>query len=737
MHPSFRRLLAWAVAALVLTGSGLLPPAPAQAATSAPAGLKSVSTSRNAVALSWKPASGVPKYRIQYSTSASMRSARYVRLADPYAEITGLKSSTTYYFRVRSIAADGKNLSSYSKAVKARTSGASGYSFLSPTGLRVAATAADSLSLAWGARSGNVRYRVSWSTSSSFANPKYVRITDARRVLTSLRAGTKYYLKVRVINAQGVNLSGYSPAISATTSARPHSPDLTVKPPTGLKVTATAREAAALAWSEVAGAERYRIQYSRSASGSPANYVRVSGATAEIRGLTAGKSYYFRIRVITPQGANLSPYSPAVSAKTPTNASASYLPPTGLRLDATGSNKASVAWSSRGSGLTYELDYARNAAFTGADTLLSSATSVTLTGLTAGTTYSTRVRVVSVSAGHRLPLSGYATVATARTPASAPSTLKVASYNIKCTSCYSAVANEGTWYQRRAAVVDTILGQKPDVIGVQEASQAWLKAGDGTGSSISLSQFEDLTKRLGAPYKLTDTDRNNCVKSTTPTRCVFKDQGASQGTKIIYNSAALTLIDKGSKRLAEINSGSNDRYVAWAILEQKSSGKRFFFANTHLEHLADPAGSSTYFDLRVKQTEEILAVVRAKGLGLPTYVVGDFNSHKWTLPRNGPYDTLIAAGFVDPLGNAVRSTRTTPGATVVNRIRTNFSSFNGFARHAPAFSYVNGTYLDYIWTSPSIAVPEWETVVNVNQAGDFVGVIPSDHNMIRATTTLP
>ena len=734
MPPSFRRLLACAIAALVLSGSGILPTPPARAATAAPSGLKSVSTSRNSVALSWKTASRVPKYRIQYSASASMSKSKYVRFVAPYAEITGLKASTTYYFRVRSITADGKNLSSYSRAVKARTAG---YSFLSPPGLRIVATAADSLSLAWGARSGSVRYRVSWSTSASFSNPKYVRVTEASRVLTSLHAGTKYYLKVRVIDAKGVNLSSYSPAIRATTSARPHSPDLTVKPPTGLKVTATAREVAALAWSAVAGAERYRIQYATSASLSPANYVRVSGATAEIRGLTAGKSYYFRIRVITPQGGNLSPYSSAVSAKTPTSTSATYLPPTALRIDPTGSNKASVAWSSRGPGLTYELDYASNAAFTGADTLLSSATSVTLTGLTAGTTYWTRVRVVRVSDGQRLPHSGYASVATARTPASAPSALKVASYNIKCTNCYSAVANEGTWYQRRAAVVDTILGQKLDVVGIQEASQAWLKAADGTGSPINLSQFEDLVNRLGGPDKLTDPDRNNCVKSTTPTKCVYKDQGASQGTKIIYNSTALTLIDKGSKRLSEVDAGSNDRYVAWAILEQKSSGKRFFFANTHLEPVADSVGLSAYYDLRIKQTQEILAVVKVKGLDLPTYVVGDFNSHKWTSPRNGPYDTMIAARFVDPLGNASRSTQATQGATVVNRIRTNFSSFNGFALHAPASSYVNGTYLDYIWTSSGITVPEWETVVNVTQAGDYVGVIPSDHNMIRATTTLP
>ena len=117
MPPSFRRLLACAIAALVLSGSGILPTPPARAATAAPSGLKSVSTSRNSVALSWKTASRVPKYRIQYSASASMSKSKYVRFVAPYAEITGLKASTTYYFRVRV-----KGTSSWSSKVSRVTS---------------------------------------------------------------------------------------------------------------------------------------------------------------------------------------------------------------------------------------------------------------------------------------------------------------------------------------------------------------------------------------------------------------------------------------------------------------------------------------------------------------------------------------------------------------------------------------------------------------------------------------
>lgn len=731
MSASVRRLFACVIAAVVLCSGAV---ATANAGTAVPSRPKVVSSSDDAIALSWKAVPGAPKYRVQFSTSSSMSNARYARFVDPYAEIKGLKASTTYYFRVRSITASGKNLSKYSSALKARTRAADSYGLLAPTGLTAAPSASDGLALTWIARSADVRYRVSWSTTSTFAAPHYARVTGTTYSLTGLTAGTKYYLKVRVIDADGVNLSSYSPVISASTSTASGSLG---DPPTRLKVTAVARTAAALAWTEVSGAERYRIQYSTAASMSSAHYVSVSGGSAEIGGLAAGKAYYFRIRVIAPDGTNLSPYSAAVSSRTPTSMAATYLPPAGVKLTAKGSNKIAASWSSRGAGLTYELAYADNEALTGALTEVTTSTSTTVTGLSALTSYWMRVRVVAADGTSLTALSAPAPLASAKTPESVPSTLRVASYNVKCANCYSAVPNEGTWYARRQGLVKTILAQKPDVIGIQEASQAWLKADNGTGGPISLSQYEDLNNRLGSPYKLTNAHRNNCVRSSTPSKCVYKDQGASQGTRIIFNSTVLTLVDQGSKRLAEIKASDNDRYVAWAILEQKATGKRFFFADTHLEHLSDKAGSTAYRDLRITQTKQIVALVASKAKGLPTYVVGDFNSNKWTSPSNGPYDVMTAARFVDPLGNTFRSTTTTSGATVEHRVRTNFSSYNGYNRKAPSASYINGSYIDYIWTSRGVEVPEWETVVDIDSAGNFIGTIPSDHNMIRATTILP
>lgn len=616
---------------------------PAQAATTPPAGLQVVSTSASAVRVTWRAISGVSRYRIQYATSSSMANANYRRFSGTSGELSGLVSDQTYYIKVRAITADGANLSPYSAAIKARTRDSGEYPFLSPAALAASASSETALAVTWAARGTDNRYRISWATTSGFTDPGYLRVTGTKATVTGLKAGTRYYLKVRVIAPDGGNLSAYSTPVTATTRAKGGTQNPTqssLQAPAGLAVSKAARTSVEVSWKAVAGAPRYRVQYATTPTMTGAAELQATGTSLEITGLDPGTTYHIKVRVITAAGVSLSPYTAAVSVTTS-----------------------------------------------------------------------------KVAPG--------------------PSPLRIATYNVHCANCFAGLANELTWYQRRDSVVSTVLTQAPDVIGFQEASQGWLK--DGNGKPLSdLAQFEDLVQRLGNPYKLTNPHRNNCVKSTTPTKCVYSNRGASQGVKIVYNSAVLRLVNQGSLQLSQISKSDNERYLAWAILEVKQTGHRFFFGDTHLEPTKDASGDSSYFNLRVAQTKEILAeVAKRNPAKLPTLIVGDFNSHKWTPPSNGPYDTMRSAGYVDPLGNSYRSTRTTSGATAARRIRANFSSYNGFARKAPSFGYLNGTYLDYIWTSSGVTVEEWETVVNVDAEGSFVGVIPSDHNMLRADVLLP
>ena len=119
---------------------------------------------------------------------------------------------------------------------------------------------------------------------------------------------------------------------------------------------------------------------------------------------------------------------------------------------------------------------------------------------------------------------------------------------------------------------------------------------------------------------------------------------------------------------------------------------------------------------------------------------GDFNS-----PRSGSNRTAQAmlgltraAGFGDMLGqvgSGMVTTSSTRADTVVNG---NLFSVNYGRRHLRGYSNAGliGQDVDYLFADNDLDVTRWEMVVDA--AGRHLrGVIPSDHNMIRATVTLP
>lgn len=77
-----------------------------------------------------------------------------------------------------------------------------------------------------------------------------------------------------------------------------------------------------------------------------------------------------------------------------------------------------------------------------------------------------------------------------------------------------------------------------------------------------------------------------------------------------------------------------------------------------------------------------------------------------------------------------------PSAEV--RIHTEFDSWNNFASKPDTHGWANGINVDYVWVSKSITTLEYETVVKIKDSTlKFVGTVPSDHNMIRATVLIP
>lgn len=210
--------------------------------------------------------------------------------------------------------------------------------------------------------------------------------------------------------------------------------------------------------------------------------------------------------------------------------------------------------------------------------------------------------------------------------------------------------------------------------------------------------------------------------------------------RIVYNADNAQVLASGSLKLAAVSSRDNERYLAWARLRHVATGRVFVFATTHLQ--PNRGGSSTeyvkaYYDLRARQARQIRDELARVSGGDPVVLTGDMNS-RYNSPgpdgtqSNPQYEVFTAAGFVDPLRGGTRADRAKgPLPSLTSLVDEEFNSCNTYAR-IPPVTRPRGNNIDYIYLSGPLAATAWETAVDVDAGGQFVGVIPSDHNLIRA-----
>ncbi len=472
-------------------------------------------------------------------------------------------------------------------------------------------------------------------------------------------------------------------------------------PPTGLTVSQRATMAI-VAWSAGVEGASYLLQWDAASAFAAPSQLVTEDTVSVVTGLRPETTYSVRVATWDPDAAAVGAWGPAVAF---TTAEQPYpIAPPVLTASSATSTSITAGWTSVGEDLTYEVALGKDPSNLSTVSKTDERTT-TFDDLKRTTKYYLSARALD-SDGE--PVTAWSDPVTSQTPDELP--LTVASFNIKCNSC--AKASEASWSTRKPAVVSTIRGQMPDVVGLQEASQ-------GRMHGRSVSQFQDLVNGLGAPYAV--TNRHDI------------GGGAGVDNRIVYNTSTLELVKHGAVKLPTASGANVSRYLAWAILRQKSTGKLFVFGDTHLEP------GKQFNSLRERQTRAVISALKsvAATKDLPIVLVGDMNIHKW-MSSGGyqPYSIFVGSGLLDPLGNTRRSHSASASAFVEKRIHTNYSTYNEYARSAPRFSYTNGTQLDFIFLT-KMRVSEYEVVVNVDSSGHFVGRIPSDHNMIRATVWLP
>ena len=212
--------------------------------------------------------------------------------------------------------------------------------------------------------------------------------------------------------------------------------------------------------------------------------------------------------------------------------------------------------------------------------------------------------------------------------------IRAMSFNIRYMMDDSYDAITYTAAQRKKVVLDQIKAYAPDVLGVQEDTDAWKTA---------------LTEGLSGYSVYAGT--------------ITGDADDSSYGAIFYKTDRFTQIAAGFKWLtstpntrSKLEGSTHYRRVTYVILQDKVTNTQFCFANTHLHNgMNDPAQT-----VRAQQAEYLMSILDdvIADQNLPVILVGDFNGGTKTdtlidvIAENGLSDAREIADTVEADVNA-------------------------------------------------------------------------------------
>jgi len=543
-------------------------------------------------------------------------------------------------------------------------------------------------------------------------------VTPARRrpvprVLVALA------LAVAVVTA-GLVAAPASPAAAATTR-----PSLVVVP--GATTLSTE-------WSKIPGSTGYALQVSTSKTfASHTKTLRTKATRLYVKGLTAHKTYYVRVRSTSGTKSSFSTKHKAVT----TTSAVGY---TQATVTAAGIDKIKVSWPrlKRGTRVVVTASYSNDVLATAGKhwstaSIPSTRTSTVVTipasyrskvGSVSGNPVYVRVFFYNGSKQSKSPVV-FGWASPAPVTGTAADRLTFATWNVGNYGATSSIKGR-TWADRRAAVAAGIVRAAPDVLTVQELSTANVS---GSGAS-AVMQYQDLATRL-APhgYRLavptvakgaTGTARESHIFVDGKVGVIAAGLVSQKGVARSYSAATPFVTKTGS---AEV-----DRDFEWAHLRNIATGADFYVVSIHL-----PTGSASQtVKVRNAITGGMRAWIEAKAAAdgrasAPIVVGGDFNSYVEAYP-SGPTTQLASWGYTDSMSTTSRS-GTRYGST------NNYAD-GGYPAKPFKYTYV-GPRIDHLFVRHGSGVVKYVNEVVLTSKGTFdERYRGSDHNMQLAVLSL-
>ena len=249
--------------------------------------------------------------------------------------------------------------------------------------------------------------------------------------------------------------------------------------------------------------------------------------------------------------------------------------------------------------------------------------------------------------------------------------LKVMSYNIRYGS-----AEDGTnsWKYRWPATIEMLNDVQPDVFGVQEALD------------FQLTHVSEMARN----YKNVGDGRED-----------GKHDGEHMA--IFWNKKTVKMLKWGTFWLSETpekpsmgRDAACFRTATWALMKDKKTGKKFYFVNTHLDHVGKEA--------------------RRLGLKLIVDRIDDINPEKYPMVLTGDFNVRPDNPCLVDLDKIMTSTRKIAKKT------DSKGTFNGWRKDR------EGGVIDYIYVSGFGEVVEYETITKKYADRSFI----SDHYPIMS-----